>query len=178
MEAQGVARTSVKGANARSAGGRASAPTGAGGDNARSAGGRASACTSAGENMQGLRGVEHLPAPADHEQMQGLRGFEHPAGRRRAHRTRWCTMAAAAETSRGNDHDHDGFTGNVCTFPPTTAGGAAAGALGRIRGGHDRLFLLTVGVVQTRTISANAPQAAEDGRPLGGTDAAGEGNIG
>ncbi len=50
-------RTSASGANARSAGGRASASTSAGGGNARSAGGRASASTSAeGANARSAGG--------------------------------------------------------------------------------------------------------------------------
>jgi hypothetical protein len=55
------ARTSAKGAGARSAGGRASASTSAKGAHARSAGGRAR---------------QHLPAPARKEQMQGVRDFQ------------------------------------------------------------------------------------------------------
>ena len=63
------ARTSAKGANARSSGARASARTSAKGANARSAGGRASASTSAKD-----RRMEEIcpPVPQFHTQVVRL----------------------------------------------------------------------------------------------------------
>jgi len=71
------ARTTARGAGARSAGERASARISAGGADARSAGGRASARTSASGANARSAGGEHLPAPAREEQMQGVRGSRH-----------------------------------------------------------------------------------------------------
>ena len=94
------------------------------------------------------------PRAARARKAQGAAAPAEPAG---AHRPRLLKLAEETTTI---------MMGSQATTAPCRlrAGGAAAGARGRGSGSHDRLFLCTVGVAQTRTISANAPQAAEDGR--------------
>jgi hypothetical protein len=81
------ARTTARGAGARSAGERASARISAGGADARSVGGRHLPAPAREEQMQGVRGSRHLPAPAREKLMQEpweLRGGAGRVNRARA----------------------------------------------------------------------------------------------
>jgi hypothetical protein len=133
------------------------------------------------ERMQGIRGGRHLPAPAPEEPMQGVRGAGICPHQRRRIECKECGGAGICPHQRGRSKCKEcggameapgGAHEDACTRGEMEAQGGA---------GEDALARETAGGAGPQGAAPAEPAGADTGRKrrrTGGTDAAGEGDIG